>query len=44
MGTVRGTAMGEVNRFVMQYKNFQFLYIKKFYEEKWILMDQTKVN
>jgi hypothetical protein len=29
MGTVRGTAMGEVNRFVMQYKNFSVSLYKK---------------
>jgi hypothetical protein len=29
MGTVRGTAMGEVNRFVMQYKNFAVSLYKK---------------
>ena len=29
MGTVRGTAMGEINRFVMQYKNFSVSLYKK---------------
>ena len=29
MGTVRGTALGEVNRFVMQYKNFSVSLYKK---------------
>ena len=44
MGTIKGTAMGEVNRFVMQYKNFSVSLYKKILEEKWILMDQMKVN